>query len=340
LAKLNPLLIDTHPTRPDNHRMKHIAVLTSGGDSPGMNAAVRSVVRCGIASGLRVSAVRRGYEGLLEGRFDEMSTRDVSGLISAGGSAIGSARCPEMFEPAGPEQAAKILKRRDVDGLVVIGGDGSYRGALEISKHGMAVVGLPGTIDNDIPGTERTIGFDTACNTLLHVLNQLRDTAASHHRTFVVEAMGRSAGWLALYAGISGGADIIIVPEIPWSNENVLQRLSQRVEQGKTFHLIVIAEGAGRATDLAGWLNEATPGELEIRVCIPGHIQRGGAPTVADRLFATECGRQAVQALAAGRCNVMVGEQAGRIAEVPLEEALTGRRLIGQELYDLAVAVG
>ncbi len=305
-----------------------------------MNAAVRSVVRCGIAAGLKVSAVRRGYKGLLEGRFDEMATKDVSGLIAAGGSALGSARCPEMMEPAGPAAAARILQRRGVEGLVVIGGEGSYRGALEISKHGMLVAGLPGTIDNDIPGTERTIGFDTASNTLLRILNQLRDTAASHHRTFVVEAMGRSAGWLALHAGIAGGADIIIVPEISWSNEDVLQRLQQRVEQGKTFHLIVIAEGAGRATDLAHWLNQSTPDELEIRVCIPGHIQRGGAPTVVDRLFATECGRQAVEALNAGRGNIMIGEQAGRIVEVPLDEALKGRRLIDQELYDLAIMVG
>ena len=337
---LNSLLIDTSSTHPDNHRMKHIAVLTSGGDSPGMNAAVRSVVRCGISAGMKVSAIRRGYEGLLEGRFDRMEAKDVSGFISTGGSAIGSARCPEMFEPSGPEAAARILQRRDIEGLVIIGGDGSYRGALEISKHGMSVVGLPGTIDNDIPGTERTIGFDTACNTLLHVLNQLRDTAASHHRTFVVEAMGRNAGWLSLYAGIAGGADIIIVPEIPWSNEEVLKRLTERIDQGKTFHLIVIAEGAGRATDLAGWLNQATPGELEIRVCIPGHIQRGGAPTVHDRLFATECGRRAVEALLAGRESIMVGEQCGKIAEVALDETLKGRRLIDQELYNLAVTVG
>jgi 6-phosphofructokinase 1 len=305
-----------------------------------MNAAVRSVVRCGLMAGLKVSAIRRGYEGLLEGRFETMTARDVSGLIAAGGSAIGSARCPEMLEPSGPEQAAKILQRRDVEGLIVIGGDGSYRGALEISQHGMPVIGLPGTIDNDIPGTERTIGFDTACNTLLHVLNQLRDTAASHHRTFVVEAMGRSAGWLALYAGIAGGADIIIVPEVEWSQEEVLQRLTERIEHGKTFHMIVIAEGAGRATDLANWLNQSTPGELEIRVCIPGHIQRGGAPTVVDRLFATQCGQQAVCALMEGRQRIMIGEQAGRIAEVPLDETLQGRRLIDRELYDLAVTVG
>jgi 6-phosphofructokinase 1 len=320
--------------------MKHIAVLTSGGDSPGMNAAVRSVVRCGLMSGLKVSAIRRGYEGLLEGRFDEMSARDVSGFISMGGSAIGSARCAEMMDPAGPEQAAKILHRRDVDGLVVIGGDGSYRGAIEISKHGMGVVGLPGTIDNDIPGTERTIGFDTACNTLLQVLNQLRDTAASHHRTFVVEAMGRSAGWLALYAGIAGGADIIIVPEVPWTQEEVLRRLQDRTAQGKTFHMIVLAEGAGRATDLANWLNQNTPGELEIRVCIPGHIQRGGAPTAVDRLFATQCGQRAVNALIESRHRIMIGEKAGKISEVPLDETLQGRRLIDRELYDLATIVG
>jgi 6-phosphofructokinase 1 len=319
--------------------MRHIAVLTSGGDSPGMNAAVRAVVRVGLDSGLKVSAVRRGYQGLLEGRFEQMDGRAVSGLINTGGSALGSARCPEMLEPYGPEQAAKICKRRDVDGLVVIGGDGSYRGAEAISRHGVKVVGLPGTIDNDIPGTERTIGFDTACNTLVHILGQLRDTAASHHRTFVVEAMGRNAGWIALHAGIAGGADIILVPEIEWDREKVLRRLLQRVDQGKTFHLVVIAEGAGRATDLAGWLHEQTPDELETRVCIPGHIQRGGAPSVMDRLFATRCGQQAVHALLEGRSNIMVGEQCGEIAEVELETATEGRRTINKELYILATTV-
>lgn len=319
--------------------MKSIAVLTSGGDSPGMNAAVRSVVRCGLGAGLRVFGVRKGYQGLLEGRFEELSSRDVSGLLGRGGSVLECARCLEMLEPQGPEQAARIFQRREMDGLVAIGGDGTFRGALELAKHGVRVVGVTGTIDNDIPGTDHTIGFDTACDTLLWCLNQLRDTAASHNRTFVVEAMGRNSGWLALSAGIAGGADVVLIPEIPWTNEEVLAILARRTQSGRTFNLVVIAEGAGRATDLSGWLNAQTPEELEVRTCIPGHIQRGGAPTTFDRLLATRCGAQAVQTLLGGRAGVMVGDRAGCIVEVPLVEATAAKRTIDVELYQLALRV-
>lgn len=320
--------------------MRNIAVLTSGGDSPGMNAAIRAVVRYGIAEGLRVFAVRRGYEGLLAGRIEELHPRDVSGLTSMGGSAIQSARCAEMYEDHGPKDAADILMRNEIDGLVVIGGDGSYRGALKIAAHGVPVIGLPGTIDNDIVGSERTIGFDTAVNTLAWCLARLRDTAQSHHRTFVVESMGRNSGWLALYSGLAGGADVILVPEIEWTREEVLRVIRRRVDEGRTFHLVVIAEGAGDANELAHWLQEQTPEELEVRATIPGHIQRGGEPSVADRVFATLCGKQAVDALKAGRYNVMVGEQRGRIVEVPLKKGTEGSRTIDRALYDLALEIG
>lgn len=312
-------------------------MLTSGGDSPGMNAAVRAVVRVGIARGLKVFWVQRGFSGLLAGDIAEVGRKDVSGWMQLGGSKIGCARCAEMFEDHAPLAAANILKRREIDGLVVIGGEGSFRGALKISEHGMPVVGLPGTIDNDIPCTERTIGFDTACDTLADCLGKLRDTAASHNRTFVVEAMGRNTGWLALYGGIAGGADVILIPEIPWTNEEVLERLMQRVANKKTFHLVVISEGAGRCTDLAGWLQAQTPDELEVRATIPGHIQRGGTPSTADRLFASRCGQGAVEALLGGRGRVMVGEQKGRMVEVPLESATQGPRSIDRQLYELAL---
>jgi 6-phosphofructokinase 1 len=320
--------------------MRNIAVLTSGGDSPGMNAAIRAVTRYGIAEGLRVFAVRRGYEGLLAGRIEELHPRDVSGLMHLGGSVIQSARCMEMYEDHGPKDAADILLRNEIEGLVVIGGDGSYRGALKIAEHGVPVVGLPGTIDNDIVGSERTIGFDTAVNTLAWCLGRLRDTAASHHRTFVVEAMGRNAGWLALYSGLAGGADVILVPEIQWTREEALAVIRRRVEEGRTFHLVVISEGAGDANELAAWLQGETPDELEVRATIPGHIQRGGEPSVADRVFATLCGKQAVDALKAGRHGIMVGEQRGEIVEVPLEQASEGSRRIDREMYDLAMEIG
>lgn len=320
--------------------MQRIAVLTSGGDAPGMNAAVRAVVRCGLKAGLTVIAIRRGFEGLLEGRFDEMSDYSVSGLMYAGGSAIECARCMEMLEPHGPEAAADILKRREIDGLVTIGGDGTFRGALKISECGVPVVGIPGTIDNDIPGTERTIGFDTACDTLSWVIQRLRDTAEAHHRTFIVEAMGRHSGWLALYGGLAGGADVILVPEVPWKPEDALATIKRRMQEGRTFHLILIAEGAGRATDLVGWLQEHTSGELEIRACIPGHIQRGGTPTTLDRVLASRMGQYAVNALLEGRTAIMVGEAHGRLAEVGLAEATSSCRMIDRDLYELALTVG
>jgi len=320
--------------------MKSIAVLTSGGDSPGMNAAVRAIVRCGLSAGLQIYGIRRGYEGLLEGRFEELTNYSVSGLMYRGGSLLECARCAEMLEPHGPESAAKILKRREIDALVVIGGDGSYRGALKISNHGVPVVGLPGTIDNDIPGTERTIGFDTACDTLSWVIERLRDTAESHHRTFIVEAMGRHSGWLALYGGLAGGADVILLPEIPWQQEDVLSTIERRMAEGRTFHLIVIAEGAGRATDLVNWLQEHARDEVEVRACIPGHIQRGGIPTTLDRVMATRMGERAIQALLAGETAVTIGESGGQLVEVPLETATSSCRTIDKELYELAMTVG
>jgi 6-phosphofructokinase 1 len=305
-----------------------------------MNAAVRSVVRCGLVAGLRVFTIERGFSGLLEGQFNEPASKDMAGYITTGGSLIKCARCPQMLDPDGPKRAVEVLHRSGIDGLVVIGGDGSYHGAVKINSLGVPVVGLPGTIDNDVHGTERTIGFDTACNTLADLLGKLRDTAASHHRTFVVEAMGRHSGWLGLSAGLASGADIILVPEVPWTREEVLGRLQHRCAQGKTFHLIVIAEGAGNAQELADWLHSQTPDELEVRACIPGHIQRGGTPSVVDRLFATSCGSKAVAALIAGRGGVQIGEQSGQISEAPLELALQGKRTLDSGLHELVMTVG
>jgi len=304
-----------------------------------MNAAVRSVVRCGLKAGLKVFGVQRGYAGLLEGALIEMDNYSVSGLMYRGGSELACARCAEMLEPHGPQAAANILKRRDIDGLVVVGGDGSFRGAEKISENGVPVVCLPATIDNDIPGTERTIGFDTACDTLSGVIEKLRDTAESHHRTFVVEAMGRKSGWLALYGGLAGGADVILLPEIPWTIDEVLATIRRRMDEGRTFHLVVIAEGAGRATDLVRNIQEQTTGDLEVRACIPGHIQRGGTPTTIDRILATRMGHSAVEALLAGRSGLMIGETCGRLVEAPLANATSSCRTIDIQLYELAMSV-
>jgi 6-phosphofructokinase 1 len=316
-----------------------IAVLTSGGDAPGMNAAVRAVVRCGIQFGLEVQVIYRGYEGLLAGHFEEASSRMVSNMISRGGSFIGCARCPEMLEPEGPGRAAKMLDRHGIDVLVAIGGDGTFRGAQAIMAEGAKVVGLTGTIDNDIMGMDRTIGFDTACDTLAWCINRLRDTAESHHRTFIIEAMGRHAGWLALHAGLASGADVILIPEVAWTNEDVLQKLTSRNDEGRTFSLVVIAEGAGRATDLTRYLNENLPESHEVRACIPGHIQRGGNPTTVDRILATRTGFRAVEALMEGRSGMVVGQLRGEVVEVPFSEATSGVRGIEMAMYELAMMV-
>jgi 6-phosphofructokinase 1 len=298
-----------------------------------------AVVRCGLHEDIEVQAIRRGYDGLLAGDFEPMDSKAVSGILGRGGSFIGCARCPEMLEPDGPKRAVRMLERHRIDGLIAIGGDGTFRGAQSIDALGVPVIGLTGTIDNDIPGLDRTIGFDTACDTLAWCLNRLRDTAESHNRTFVIEAMGRNSGWLALYAGIAAGADVILVPEVPWTKEEVLEKLLERVEEGRVFHLIVLAEGAGRATDLTGWLNEKTPESLEVRACIPGHIQRGGAPTTVDRILATRCGCQAIEAVLDGRHGMVVGQHRGVIVEIPLEQAVSATRTIDLELYKLALTV-
>jgi 6-phosphofructokinase 1 len=318
---------------------KSFAVITSGGDAPGMNSALRSIVRSGIAAGYNVYGYYRGYQGIFAGEYEQMTSFSVSGLLSRGGSALGCARSAEMLEPDGPEKCAAMLKEHGMDALLAIGGDGTFRGLAALQNFGVKVIGLPGTIDNDIPGLDRTIGFDTACDTLAWCINRLRDTAESHHRTFVVEAMGRHAGWLALHGGMAGGADVILIPEIPWTPEEVVARLTQRSEEGRIFHLVVLAEGAGRATDLTDYIQKQMPPEFEVRACIPGHIQRGGVPTTVDRILGARAGYYAVQALSEGRSGIVVGQLLGQIVEVPLKHATSGSRKIDLALYELALTI-
>jgi 6-phosphofructokinase 1 len=316
--------------------MKRIAVMTSGGDAPGMNAAVRAVVRTGIEHGLEVWGIRQAYAGLLNGDMQLMQSRDVSGILQRGGTILQTARNEEFKTPAGQQKAIRRLEERGIDAVVVIGGDGSLRGAMAMHRLGVPVMGIPGSIDNDIWGTSMSIGVDTALNTILDALDRLRDTATSHNRGFVIEVMGRNCGYLALMGGILGGAEVIITPEEAPSLEQVADALKDAYKRGKSHAIAVIAEGAPyRTTQLAEYLNHQDVG-FEIRLTILGHTQRGGSPTAFDRLLATRMGTSAVERLLAGESAVMVGLNGREIVSVPLEDVTTKTREIGEEYFKMA----
>ncbi|ABZ82703.1 6-phosphofructokinase [Heliomicrobium modesticaldum Ice1] len=314
--------------------VKHIGVLTSGGDAPGMNACLRAVVRMAIYRGIQVSGILRGYAGLLAGEMRAMDVGSVGDIIHRGGTVLRTARCKEFFEPENQALAAGKLKDAGIDALVVIGGDGSFRGAQALMRHGIRIVGIPGTIDNDIPGTDYTIGFDTAVNTVLDAINKIRDTATSHDRTNVIEVMGRRAGHIALLAGLGGGAESILVPEVPFDLDEVCARLLRGHDRGKLHSIILVAEGAGSAVEIGKRIEEKTG--LETRVTILGHIQRGGNPTATDRIWASRMGAQAVEALLRGQSNIMLGVRKGELVEENLDKALTERNGLDEPLYRLA----
>ena len=302
--------------------MERIAVLTSGGDAPGMNAAIRAVVRSADARGVQVYGVQSGYEGLLEGRLSYLSARRVSGVLHLGGTMLGSARSEEFRSIEGRAQAIEHLQEQEIEGVVVIGGDGSFRGADALSREsGIAVVGVPGTIDNDISGCDYTLGFDTAVNTALEAIDRLRDTAASHKRAFFIEVMGRSSGWIALFSAIAGGATDVLVPERPTDIDAMAKRIRQAFELGKQYCLIVVAEGddAGGAFEVARRCSSEIDG-LDHRVTTLGHVQRGGPPTMRDRILAARLGDAAVSALLDGDDRVMVGEIHRDVVRTPLEQ--------------------
>jgi 6-phosphofructokinase 1 len=311
-----------------------IAVLTSGGDAPGMNAAVRAVVRSTIAEGGEAFGVERGFEGLLEGAFRCMELGDVGGVLDRGGTFIGTSRSARFKTPAGVAEARDILAAKDVTGLVIIGGDGSYRGALELHELGVATVGVPGTIDNDIAGTDQCIGFDTALNTIADAVGKVRDTASSHERTFVIEVMGRDSGLLATYAGLACGADCILVPEMPWQLDDVCASVRQGISRGKKHSIIVMAEGAGKAFKLAEEVGD-TCGH-EVRAVVLGHVQRGGSPSAFDRILASRMGAHAVRALVCGDSGVAVGLRRSNMAIYPLSEAAETVHPFRTEIFDLA----
>ncbi|SFB08671.1 6-phosphofructokinase [Clostridium frigidicarnis] len=314
--------------------MRKIAVLTSGGDAPGMNAAIRAVVRTALDKGLEVMGVQRGYSGLINGELFPMDRHSVSDIIQKGGTILRTARCPEFKTEEGRQKAANVLKVYGVDGLVVIGGDGSFTGARLLSKLGVATIGLPGTIDNDLAYTDYTIGFDTALNTVLDAINKLRDTSSSHERVSIVEVMGRSCGDIALHAGIAGGAEGIIVPEKEFDQEQLCKVILEGKLKGKLHNLIMLAEGIGGANELAQYVEEMTG--IETRATILGHIQRGGSPSVFDRVLASRMGYKAVELLLEGKSARVVGIREGKITDDDIDEALSIERTFDEELYAIS----
>lgn len=315
--------------------LKSIAVMTSGGDSPGMNAATRAVVRTALYEGVKVWGINNGYKGMLEEDIFEMQRWSVSDVIQRGGTFLGTARCPEFETPEGRERGYQNLVKRNIEGLVVIGGDGSLRGAQKLSaEHGIPIVGLPGTIDNDVWGTDYTIGSDTAANTIIDAINKLRDTASAHRRIVVIEVMGRKCGWLAMIAGISGGAESILVPEEPYDLTEICCNIKESYEHGKRYSLVVVAEGVGSGVEI-GKIIEAQTG-IETRVSVLGHIQRGGSPSVLDRVRASQLGEKAALALISGLSDVVFGFDAGKVVAIDLHDAVTNKKKLDPEFIRLS----
>lgn len=314
--------------------MKTIAVLTSGGDAPGMNAAIRSVVRVGLDKGIKVMGIQRGYSGLINGEIFEMGRHSVADIIHRGGTILRTARCEEFRTEAGRNKAKNILNAFGIDGLVVIGGDGSFQGARLLSKLGISTIGIPGTIDNDLAYTDYTIGFDTAINTVLDAINKLRDTSSSHERVSIVEVMGRNCGDLALYAGVGGGAESVIVPEKEFNEDELCRKILEGKLRGKLHNLVILAEGVGGAEQLAKEVQEVTG--IETRATVLGHIQRGGSPSAFDRILASRMGATAVELLTEGKSSRVVGVRNGKIFDEDIEVALSVERKFDGELYNIA----
>ena len=317
---------------------KKIAVLTSGGDAPGMNAALRAVVRAGISYGMEVYGVRRGYNGLLNGDMFPMNLRSVSDIIHRGGTFLYTARSPEFNTPAGVKKAADKCREMGIDGVIVIGGDGSFRGARDLTNAGIPCIGIPGTIDNDIACTEYTVGFDTAMNTAMEMIDRLRDTTESHDRCSVVEVMGRRCGDIALQTGIAVGATAILVPEVPYDFErDVIQRMKFTQKTGKKHFIIIVAEGVGGVEKLAKDIQEQTG--IESRATILGHVQRGGSPTLRDRVMASRMGYHAVELLEKGIGNRVVAYRESKVVDFDITEALDMKRVFDKELYEIALHI-
>ena len=320
------------------NEVKRIGVLTSGGDAPGMNAAVRAVVRTAVGRGIECVGIRRGWNGLINSDFVRLDASSVSHIINKGGTLLYTARSEEFMSEAGRKKAVATCRLLGLDGIVAIGGDGTFRGALELSRLGVPVVGIPATIDNDIGCSKYTIGFDTACNTAIECVDKLRDTMQSHERCSVVEVMGRHAGYLALYVGIAVGATAVLIPERPVDfDHDVIEKIRRARLSGSTHYMVVVAEGAGSAFEIGKRIHEEIG--IDPRVTVLGHIQRGGSPTARDRETASRMGYAAVDALANGRMNCIVGTDEGHLVEIPIEEALTMTKHLQMERYEVLEAL-
>ncbi|MBX9781993.1 MAG: 6-phosphofructokinase [Chitinophagaceae bacterium] len=314
-------------------KVTKIGVLTSGGDSPGMNAAIRAVVRTGLYYNLEMFGVMRGFQGMIEDDIIPMHSRSVANIIQRGGTILKTARSKEFFEPEGRKKAYENLKKHGIDGLVIIGGDGSFRGAQKFSNEfDIPCIGLPGTIDKDIAGTDFTIGFDTAVNTAVEAIDKIRDTADAHDRMFIIEVMGRDAGYIALHSGIATGAEHILIPETKTDVNAMIDSLEEKERRKKLVNMIVVAEGdeIGGANEVAAIIRERLP-HMDTRVCILGHIQRGGSPTCLDRLIASRLGYAAVEALLEGKHNTMIGVVNNKVHYTPLDKAIKAKQKISEE---------
>lgn len=314
--------------------MKKIGVLTSGGDAPGMNAAIRAVVRKAIFEGLEVVGIFHGYQGLIDGKMEVLDLGSVGDIIQRGGTKLFSARCPEFRTEEGQQKAIEQLKIHGIEGLVIIGGDGSYRGSMKLTENGIPCVGIPGTIDNDIPGTDYTLGFDTALNTVIESIDKIRDTATSHERTFIVEVMGRDAGDLALWAGVAGGAETIIIPEVEINMDEIVERLKNGSERGKKHSIIIVAEGVMSGAEFASKLKDLA--DIETRVSVLGHIQRGGSPTGRDRVLASLFGAKAVEVLLAGNGGRAIGIQNHQVVDYDMNKAFENHEEFDISMYQLS----
>lgn len=315
--------------------IKTIGVLTSGGDAPGMNATIRAVVRTAIARGLKVMGVRKGYNGLIHGDIFEMSPRSVSDTIQRGGTILQTARCPEFITEEGQKKGAQICKVFGIDGLVVIGGDGSFQGAEKLANLGINTIGIPGTIDLDIACTDYTIGFDTAVNTAMEAINKIRDTSTSHERCSIVEVMGRNAGYIALWCGITNGAELVLIPEKERpTDEEIIREILKNKQRGKKHYLIISAEGVGGSQELAAKIEEVTG--IETRATILGHLQRGGSPSALDRLHASMMGAMAVDLLCEGKSNRVIAYKDGKYVDYDINEALKMTKTIDERMYEVA----
>lgn len=313
-----------------------LGILTSGGDAPGMNAAIRAVVRTALANNTKVIGISSGYEGLVNGEFRTIGPRDVGGILQRGGTVLQTRRSQRFQEPKGQREAIRHMNEAGINGLVVIGGDGSLRGAHALAAQGVKVVGIPASIDNDIWGSDMAIGVDTALNTIMEAVDKLRDTASSHSRAFLIETMGRNSGYLAVMAGIVCGAEIVLIPEVPSTVDEIATSVEDAYMRGKTHAIIIVAEGSNiRTTDLARIIDEMDVG-FKTRVTILGHIQRGGRPTAFDRLLAARMGTKAVELLLDGKTDIMVGLKSTGVEEVSLEEVTTNERSLTMSYYEMA----